>query len=112
MRYIYLGSPYSDPDPEVRESRYWANMHAFEYLSRQGEIVFSPIVHCHLSACKDDGLPTGWSFWQTFDECFLLHARELRGLMLAGWQASVGLTAEIDLCRRHLIPISYMEPLP
>jgi Domain of unknown function (DUF1937). len=44
---IYLASPYSHPDPLVREARFDAACRAMADLVHAGQIVFSPIVHGH-----------------------------------------------------------------
>jgi hypothetical protein len=59
---IYLSSPYSAPDPAVREARFQAACRATAELMRAGRIVYSPIVFSHpLTAF---GLPTDWSYWE------------------------------------------------
>ena len=62
---IYLASPYSHPDPAVRERRFRAACSAAAFLLQAGHAVFSPIAHGHVLA--EHGLPTDWSFWQRFD---------------------------------------------
>ena len=41
---IYLASPYSDPDPAVRQSRFEAACKATAEMLRAGLIVFSPVM--------------------------------------------------------------------
>ena len=57
---IYLASPYSDPDPIVREKRFAAACLAAASLIGSGEAVFSPIVHGH--PLVHYGLPADWAF--------------------------------------------------
>ena len=52
---IYLASPYTHHDPEVRLERYRAVCRAAAGLIRQGRVVFSPIAHSH--AITEHGLP-------------------------------------------------------
>jgi hypothetical protein len=58
---IYLCSPYTHPDPAVREARYEAACRTAAHLMRSGKIVFSPIAHSH--GIAQYGLPKDWSFW-------------------------------------------------
>jgi hypothetical protein len=44
---IYLASPYSHPNPAVREQRFQAACQAAAALLRSGQAVFAPIVHSH-----------------------------------------------------------------
>jgi len=60
---IYLATPYSDPDPEVREFRYREVNKAAAQLISEGHHVFSPISHTHPIAQAGD-LPTGWDYWR------------------------------------------------
>jgi hypothetical protein len=88
---IYLASPYSHPDPLVREARFDAACRATVDLIRAGHVVFSPIVHGHPLARF--GLPTDWSFWQRFDEEHLRRCCEVLVLQADGWRESEGVRA-------------------
>jgi hypothetical protein len=105
---IYLASPYSHPDPDVREARYRAACLATASLLRAGQLVFSPIAYSHWTA--EHGLPCTWSFWAMFDRWFLEHCDEVVVLMLDGWKASVGVQAEIRIARELGKPVRYISP--
>jgi nucleoside 2-deoxyribosyltransferase len=104
---IYLASPYSHPDPAVREQRYRAVCRATAALLRAGLVVFSPIAHSH--ALVQYGLPTEWPFWERIDHAYLERCDLLVVLMLDGWKASVGVQAEIAIARELGKPVSYLE---
>ncbi len=104
---IYLASPYSHPDPAVREERYRAACRATASLLRAGLIVFSPIAHSH--ALVEHGLPTEWKFWEHIDRAYLERCDFLLVLMLEGWKASVGVQAEIGIARELGKAVSYLE---
>ena len=104
---IYLASPYSHPDPAVREERYRATCRATAALLRAGLLVISPIVHSHPLAVF--ALPTGWEFWERIDRAYLERCDLLVVLMLAGWRTSVGVRAEIRIAREIGLPVSYLE---
>lgn len=91
----YLASPYSHPDPAVRQIRFQVACEATAYLMRQGMHVFSPIVHSHPLASY--GLPEGWDFWRGPDSHFLSLCQRFVVLMLPGWRESIGVQDEIHM---------------
>ena len=105
---IYLASPYSHPDPNVREQRYQAACRATAELLRSGEPAFSPIVHSHVLVRF--GLPGDWEFWQRSDRALLCRCQRLVVLTLDGWRESRGVQAEIDLAIELDLPIGYLAP--
>jgi nucleoside 2-deoxyribosyltransferase len=106
---IYLASPYSHPDAIVRERRFRAACSAAARLIRSGEIVFSPVAHCHAIALC--GVPTDWRFWERHDRRFLEFCDEVVVLMLDGWRESVGVQAEIEIAEELGKPVRYLEPV-
>lgn len=105
---IYLASPYSHPDPSVREQRFRAACRAAVALLHAGRVVFSPIAHSHPLA--QHGLPGNWQFWERYDRAFLERCDEVVVLMLDGWQESVGVQAEIRIARELGKPVRYLAP--
>jgi hypothetical protein len=106
----YLASPYSDPDPDVREFRYIGAAEAAGRLIKRGMIVYSPIVHGHPLAVWER-LPTDWAFWRRQQLPFLRASKEVIVLTLSGWDISIGVKAEIRMARRWGIPVRYCNPL-
>jgi nucleoside 2-deoxyribosyltransferase len=104
----YLASPYSHPDPAVRQERYRAACRATAALVRAGHAVFSPIVHSHPLA--DYGLPTDWNAWEHFDRRFLDQCDEVLVLMLDGWRDSAGVQAEIRIAQEMGKSVRYVAP--
>jgi hypothetical protein len=105
---IYLGSPYSHPDPAVRQKRFEAACRAAAELIRRGTTVFSPIVYSHM-VCRY-GVPLDWRFWERHDRQFIEVCDEVVVLMFPGWQESVGVKAEIEIARALGKPVTFMEP--
>lgn len=105
---IYLASPYSHPDPLVREARFDAACRATADMIRAGRPVFSPIVHGH--PLVRFGLPTDWAFWQRFDTEHLRRCDEVLVLRIDGWEESEGVRAEIELAAALGKRASYKEP--
>jgi len=103
---IYLASPYSHPDPQVRQARYEAVCRAAAALMREGHAVFSPIAHSHGIARY--GLPLNWEFWERYDLEMLATCEELWVLKLDGWQQSRGVNAEIAAAKTLGKPIRFV----
>jgi len=105
---IYLASPYSDPDPEVRQRRYEAAMKVTARLLREGQVVFSPIVYGHVMALRHD-LPSEWDFWWMIDEVMLAKCDRLLVLKLDGWNTSKGVRAEINMAEERGMQVEFIE---
>ena len=105
---IYLASPYSHENPAVREYRYQATLAHCAMMIRQGQIVYSPIVHHHPIAKAYD-LPGDFSFWQRICLAMLERADELHVLCLDGWRQSRGVTAELAFALKYSIPHVLVE---
>jgi nucleoside 2-deoxyribosyltransferase len=105
---IYLASPYSHPDPAVREQRFRDVCRTAAALLQAGQAVFSPIAHSH--PLVEHGLPTDWAFWQRYDRELLARCDEVVVLMLDGWQESVGVQDEIRFAHELGKPVRYVAP--
>jgi hypothetical protein len=107
---IFLASPYSHPDPAVREQRYVAACKAAAMLLRQGvDIVFSPIAHNHGIAIHG-GLGLDADAWWEQSEAMLRVCDDVVVLMIPGWGESVGVQQEIRESRRFVCRVKYMDP--
>jgi hypothetical protein len=104
----YLASPYSHPDPAVRQARFEAACRATVELARVGEVVISPVVQSHPLVAY--GLPTGWEYWEWFDWEVLARCDQLAVLRLEGWQNSVGVKAEVAIAGELGLPVRYLDP--
>lgn len=110
MSYLYLASPYSDPDPEVRQARYEAVCAHIVGLTVVNRIVvFSPIMYWHEVASKQN-MPYKAKDWLWYNKEMLKSASRLEILMLAGWDDSKGVQAEFDLAMKLNIPTAYVPP--
>jgi len=105
---IYLASPYSHPDPSVREQRFHAACQAAAGLIRSGATVFSPIAHSHSIA--QHGLPTDWRFWERHVREQLLYCDEVVVLTLDSWRDSQGVRAEIQIAAELGKLVWYLDP--
>ena len=104
---IYLASPNTSVNPEEVELRYNQALECFATLCRMGEIVYSPIVHCH-PATQRYALPQEYAYWAKLDFAFLTRCDTLYVLCLPGWSHSRGVQAEIKLAEQHCLPVRYI----
>lgn len=104
---IYLASPYTHPDPFVREERYLRTAKALTFLLAREEWAYSPIVHCHELA-KIGGLPVDHLFWQKYDFHMLSKCDKFVILRIDGWQRSKGVAAEKAEAERLGISVEYL----
>jgi hypothetical protein len=108
---VYLASPYSDPDPVIRELRFKAANTCASILMREGVHVFSPISHTHPIAVEG-GLPLGWDFWEQYDRAILSCCKAVLVCCLNGWERSTGVRAEVCIAAELGLPVGYLwEPL-
>jgi len=103
---VYLASPYSHPDPAVRQVRFREACRAAAALMHSGRSVFSPIAHGH-PICEL-GVPSDWTKWQELDQRILRQCDEVVVLMLDGWRVSRGVQAEIDHAIEMDMPVRYL----
>jgi hypothetical protein len=105
---IDLASPYTPPDPMVREQQFRAVCRSAAALLRAGHLVFAPIMHSH--PLVEHGLPTDWPFGQQRDHEYLLRCDEVRVLMLNGWRASASVQSQIRIATDRGKPVRYPAP--
>ena len=106
---IYLASPYTHPDPIVREARFCAACRQAARMIQNRILVFSPVAYGHVVASY--GLPLDWTFWEPFDQAFLELCSEVWVLTLDGWQESKGVQAEITIAQKLNKPVVWVAPL-
>ena len=107
---VYLASPYTHPDPEVKHLRFVQASQAAAVMMKRGCVVFGPIAMTHPMALYGD-VQGAWETWKRFDEVFVKLCNELWVLMLDGWDRSTGVGAEIQIARNNLIPVTYVDPV-
>jgi len=111
MSLTYLASPYTHPDPKVREERYVLACKKAAELMLAGKVIFCPIAHSHpIAEQMPEGKAVDGAFWKHQDEPYMAMCDELIVYMLPGWDKSSGIAHEIALAQDRLIPISYERP--
>ena len=110
MILTYLASPYTHPDPKVREERYLAACKKAAELMLEGKVIFCPIAHSHpISEQMPDGKAVDGAFWKHQDEPYMAMCDELIVYMLPGWDTSSGVQHEIQVAEERGIPITYLS---
>lgn len=104
---IYLASPYSHLDAEIREERARLARVARVELMRHGTLVYAPIA---LASKEEATLPHSWDFWHGPSIGMLSRCDAILVYMLNGWSDSVGMRAEIRYAHESYMPILYWEP--
>lgn len=108
MKRIYLASPYSHPDQNIRKLRFDQVCRVAAHLIAEGHIVFSPIAHSHPIANHMNNHNDS-DFWTKLDLSFLNSwADEMIILMLDGYEKSEGIKREIEAAKKLSIPIKYI----
>lgn len=105
---IYLASPYSHPEAEVREARFQDACRAAGALMKAGLNVFSPIAHSHPMATLGD-VPPVHDCWYGYDLAYLPFCRGMIVLMLPGWCDSKGIYGEVAAANAQGIPVRHYE---
>ena len=106
---IYIASPYSHPDPQVRIQRFEDVCYYVGELMCGGKHVFSPIAHCHPIQVVHD-LPCDWEYWKETCIAYLSCCYKIIVLQLDGWDSSVGIAAEIEIAKESGLEIEYVIP--
>jgi hypothetical protein len=106
---VYQASPYSHPDPAVREARFQEVCRAAAHLMRAGLHVFSPIAHTHPISLAGK-LPGDWEYWKSYDEAVLSTCLTLAVLKLDGWEQSKGVQGEVEIARTLKLATYYAGP--
>jgi hypothetical protein len=106
---IYLASPYSDPDENVRKRRFEEICEVSGTLMSAGNFVFCPIAHTHPIAVLTS-LPTGFDYWEEYDTRLIVACDELWVCTMDGWDSSIGVTSEIKIANANGKPTFMVSP--
>ena len=106
---VYLATPYSHENPEVRLHRFYVVNRVAARLMSEGVHIYSPISHTHPIA-EAGALPLGWDYWESYDRAILSACCKMLVLRQLGWEESKGVTAEIAIAKELGLPIEYIDP--
>jgi hypothetical protein len=105
---IYVASPYSHPDDEVRENNFKLVAKLVADLTADGYVCMSPIVYGH-TLLNFKEMPSDWEFWKNFCLTFLEKCSEMIVYKMPGWDKSRGVKEEIEFAEKNNIKVLYRE---
>ncbi|RLG36449.1 MAG: hypothetical protein DRO01_08130 [Thermoproteota archaeon] len=106
--FVYLASPYTHPDPKVREQRYLAVRRITASLMAKGIPVFSPITYSHPLAVLYN-LPVEEQYWRFINFRMIEACDCVFVAMLEGWSESKGIAAELEKAKELGKDIYYLK---
>jgi hypothetical protein len=106
---VYLASPYTHPDWQIRERRFASACKAVARLMGWGVVAYSPVAYTH-SVAINGNCPVEWQHWIEFDLKFLSLCSVFSVLMLPGWEISSGIRIETAKAQELGKPIYYLRP--
>jgi len=93
MKKIYLASPYSHRNPNIREQRFKEVCKIAAELINEGNAVFCPIAHSHPIAIYGS-LPIGSDYWEKLNRLWIDWCDEMVIANLPYWPQSRGIEKE------------------
>jgi len=105
---IYLATPYSHPEWEVKKQRFKEASRKAGELMEKGMTVFCPIAHSHPIDTYSFTTPKPGNWWLNQDFAVLERCDELYVYMLDGWDESYGVSQEVNFAQANNIPITYI----
>lgn len=111
MPAVYLASPYSHPDPEVRLSRFNAVMAAGAWLLSRRIWYFSPVQYTHILALRFK-LPTDAAFWWDYNRAMIEAHGAVMAFCAEGWRESKGMKQELEYAEVQGLQVQYLMPFP
>lgn len=108
---IYLASPYTHIDINVRNKRFKQMCGIAGHLLNKGLFVYSPIVHGHPIAEHTTGLPTDFGFWKAYNHETIDSCHAVWVVMLDGWEKSSGVEDEIKYAHETGKTCEFLDPL-
>ena len=106
---VYLATPYSHPDAEIRLQRFETVNREAAKLMRAGIHIYSPISHTHPIVMAGD-LPRGWDYWKAYNREVMEACVKLLVLRQPGWGRSIGVFNEIRIAAEFGLPIEFIDP--
>lgn len=106
---IYIGSPYSHPDPDKVKKNFDLVSNLAAKMCSEGHVAFSPITYGH-TLLGFQKMPSDWEFWKNFCLSFLKKSDQLLVYKIEGWENSKGLKEEIEYADANGIHVIYIDP--
>lgn len=109
-RLIYIASPYSHSDKNIRDKRYNDITKIVAQLIDEGFYVIPPITFNVPLSPYLKNPDTSWKYWKPFDELLISKCDEIWVVTLDGWKDSIGVRAEIKYAILRNIDVALLDP--
>ena len=107
---IYVATPYTHHNGEIRQRRYEMACLARNHFIREGHVVFSPIASSHPAALDGVQPPQGWYEWDLeFLQSIKPEELKIAVIMLPGWAGSFGVELEMNWAETHGVDVEFYE---
>lgn len=106
---IYLASPYSDPNSEVKTKRWRDIVEIATDIVRLNYHVFCPIAHSREVGLLLD--THSFAYWENIDKHFIRLSTCVVVAKLDGWVTSPGVTEEMRYAQAMGKPVYLYEPI-
>jgi|SRR5271157_1025842 len=104
---IYLATPYTHPDVEVRKNRYREAVAVAYRLTVNGHNIFSPIIATHEMG-NQFNLPYDYAFWENWCHDFISSSKVFLACCMDGWEDSAGVGKESTYARSINVPVRFL----
>lgn len=110
MRLIYLASPFTNPNPSVRQNRRLAAAGVLAYYAKPETELFlySSIVHWGYVE-EFYSVPQEFEYWKNKDFFMINKSHALWVLPLEGWKKSYGIQQELEYANDLQKPIFFVQ---
>lgn len=105
---IFLSIPYTHENADVVEYRVSIAQKTVAFYLNKGEVVYCPIAFFH-NIGKQNNIPLTWAHWKEQCKNIIAMCNKLVVVMIEGWEASTGVTEEIQLAKDLNIPVEYVR---
>lgn len=103
---IYVASPYSSPDPMMKEARYKTVLEFTAFYMAGGAQMLSPIVYGHEMSVRHD-LPGDARYWERFNYNLFKACGSVIVLCIPAWGRSQGVAMEIKWAKEAGVQVMY-----
>ena len=112
MSFIYLASPYTHQDSEVRKQRQQDAEIAASFFMRDGDVVYSPIAHeCAIDKHLPKNVSNDHNFWMKQRYAMLDKSKAMKVLLLNDVEQSKGVRLEIIRATEIGIHVSFWNKI-
>lgn len=111
MPFAYVLSPYTHEDFEIMNYRAHLTACGIAHLMSKPEfedyIFFSPVVHYHQVALRNEALPRDVGYWWKINLSFMRQATHAVVFQIPGWKESKGIKKELQWFANNREPSNY-----